>query len=97
MRKILVVPDDGGEAREYSLPRGVDRWGRSSGRRHVLEHRLPTRSRSTGAIELLSRRLKDTVPPSSKLLIDALEAFIGGPKQDSAIADSPYHVGLSLT
>ena len=23
MRKILVVPDDGGEAREYSLPRGV--------------------------------------------------------------------------
>jgi len=23
MRKILVVPDDGGEPREYSLPRGV--------------------------------------------------------------------------
>jgi hypothetical protein len=54
MRKILVVPDDGGEAREYSLPRGVhvnvqegDRvsdgpTGDVGAARDVFEHRLMT-------------------------------------------------------
>jgi hypothetical protein len=59
--------------------------------RKLIEHR-----RSTAAIELLSRHIKDTVPPSSTLLIDALDAFLDDPKEHALTSNFAYYVGEVL-
>jgi hypothetical protein len=61
MRKILVVPDDGGEAREYSLPRGVHVNGQEGDRVQAGE---PRRAAATAAA--VSRR-PHTLSPSGPM------------------------------
>jgi hypothetical protein len=59
--------------------------------RKLIEH-----GRSAAAIELLSRRIKDAVPPSSTLLIDTLDAFIAEPKEEALTSNFAYYVGELL-
>jgi hypothetical protein len=58
--------------------------------------KLIAHGRSTAAVELLSRHIKDTVSPSSALLIDALEAFIAEPEQEALSGNFAYYVGELL-
>src|SRR5262249_38339666 len=52
--------------------------------------------RPTAAIELLSRHIKDAIPPSSTLLIDALDAFIVEPNEHALTSNFAYYVGEVL-